>query len=799
MKRFLIIPLLILSFCAFSQDPWDHKGLHRTDSAYGKHTVEGDTANIKPIGQHITTGKYYRLSYWPGSGGTAVTPGGSNGNLQYNNSSAFGGASQINVIGSGTQLKFGTATPFDATTSRLFTTNAFDGVSNEVNGNGYARTWYYDASRATDKKVWEVLNYSDQFMISRVNDANSSRTTHLLLDDAGVALPNGYLNFTTTMGSSGYGIRNNGGTIEVKNNGGSWGPIGTGGGSIASTTNLLKGDGSGNAVAATPGTDYATASGIHYEQAVKYATTAALAANTYNNGTSGVGATLTGNANGAISIDGSTPSVGDRVLVKNESAQANNGIYTVTTVGSGGAAYVLTRATDFDQSAEISEGDAVFVTVGSANSGTSWYQQTSGTITIGTTAVVFVQFNNVAGLADPGSNGIVVRTATNSTTARSIIGTSGKIVVSNQDGTGGNPTINAGSDIVDKTAATTYTAGAKQTFTASGTTAGINIAGVSSDPSSPANGDMWLSTADNTMKGRMGGATKTFVTLEGDQTFTGDNITFNNNITVSGNVTASNVLSSVNVITESTVPGTPAAGKQSFYINSTDHLPHYVNSSGTDVAWNGLLLNVRVLTSGTSYTPTSGTKMVRIRMVGAGGGGGGASGANSSVGAAAGGGSGGYLEKWIFNVSGSYTYSIGTAGTAGANTGGTGGNGGNTTFVNGGTTYTAFGGVGGLGQTAGTALAITVGGDGGAVSTNGDVNSGGSPGANGIRLSGTVGVSGGGAGSQFGGGGKPLNAAGAGVDGSGYGSGGGGALSTANTNRAGGAGKQGVIIIEEFR
>jgi hypothetical protein len=47
----------------------------------------------------------------------------------------------------------------------------------------------------------------------------------------------------------------------------------------------------------------AIASGIHFHEAVELATTAALPANTYNNGTSGVGATLTANANGALSVD----------------------------------------------------------------------------------------------------------------------------------------------------------------------------------------------------------------------------------------------------------------------------------------------------------------------------------------------------------------------------------------------------------------------------------------------------------------------------------------------------------------
>jgi hypothetical protein len=141
----------------------------------------------------------------------------------------------------------------------------------------------------------------------------------------------------------------------------------------------------------------AIASGIHFHEAVNLATTAALPANTYNNGTSGVGATLTGNANGALSVDSTLTTVSERVLVKNEAAGANNGVYTVTQVGSAGTPYILTRATDFDSVGtgvnEIDEGDFFLVTSGTANVNTAWVQQTPPPITIGTTAIVFQQFS----------------------------------------------------------------------------------------------------------------------------------------------------------------------------------------------------------------------------------------------------------------------------------------------------------------------------------------------------------------------------------------------------------------------
>ena len=155
--------------------------------------------------------------------------------------------------------------------------------------------------------------------------------------------------------------------------------------------------------APTSGTDIvnktyadAIASGINFHQSCRLATTTALAANTYNNGTSGVGATLTANANGALSVDSVLVAATNRILVKNEATQANNGVYTVTQTGSAGAPYILTRATDFDSAGtgvdQIDAGDFFLITAGSTLANTSWVQQTPLPITVGTTAIVFLQF-----------------------------------------------------------------------------------------------------------------------------------------------------------------------------------------------------------------------------------------------------------------------------------------------------------------------------------------------------------------------------------------------------------------------
>ena len=141
----------------------------------------------------------------------------------------------------------------------------------------------------------------------------------------------------------------------------------------------------------------AIASGIHFHEAVDLATTAALPANTYNNGTSGVGATLTATGNGVLSVDSTVTVATNRILVKNEVTQANNGVYTVTQVGTVSTPYILTRATDFDTAGtgvdQIDEGDFFLVTSGVVNANTAWVQQTAPPITVGTTAIVFQQFS----------------------------------------------------------------------------------------------------------------------------------------------------------------------------------------------------------------------------------------------------------------------------------------------------------------------------------------------------------------------------------------------------------------------
>jgi hypothetical protein len=216
------------------------------------------------------------------------------------------------------------------------------------------------------------------------------------------------------------------------------------------------------------------AQGLDVKASVKAATTANIAG-TYANGSSGVGATLTVTFQGALSIDGvSVNTIGDRLLVKDQSTAAQNGIYTVTTVGGPGVSPVLTRATDFDVNTEI-PGAFTFVETGTTNQDRGFVCTTDAGATIGTTNITFVQFSsagsftagtgiditsntislatgNVLSLHNLAANGFVVRNGNGTVTNRTIAGTGsaptsqgagygGGITVSNGDGVSGNPTI----------------------------------------------------------------------------------------------------------------------------------------------------------------------------------------------------------------------------------------------------------------------------------------------------------------------------------------------------------------------
>ncbi len=130
------------------------------------------------------------------------------------------------------------------------------------------------------------------------------------------------------------------------------------------------------------------ANGLDVKASVRYASTANVTG-TYDNSAG----TITAGSNGAFSIDGQTPSANDRILLKNQTTATQNGLYRVTTVGSGSAAYVLTRTPDGDEAIEITGGAFVFVEEGTANADNGYVFTHNGTPTLGTTNITVEQFS----------------------------------------------------------------------------------------------------------------------------------------------------------------------------------------------------------------------------------------------------------------------------------------------------------------------------------------------------------------------------------------------------------------------
>lgn len=121
---------------------------------------------------------------------------------------------------------------------------------------------------------------------------------------------------------------------------------------------------------------------------VNLGTVAALPANVYNNGASGVGATLTASGNALLFVDGVAVVAGNRILVKDEVATENNGVYVVVQAGDAGDPYVLIRATDLNVNTQFTNYRTTIISGGTI-SGQTFIQTESSVPTIGTSPVNF--------------------------------------------------------------------------------------------------------------------------------------------------------------------------------------------------------------------------------------------------------------------------------------------------------------------------------------------------------------------------------------------------------------------------
>lgn len=157
--------------------------------------------------------------------------------------------------------------------------------------------------------------------------------------------------------------------------------------SLVGALSITSLDGSVTILASGSTVDLSTSGGSLIRARV--ATAAALPANTYSNGASGVGATLTGLSVGALTIDGVAVALSDVVLVQSEVTQSHNGVYVVTTLGTVGVAYVLTRDPRMNQSGEFTGALVTTGPDGTANKDMTFECTAVSPVTVGTTAITF--------------------------------------------------------------------------------------------------------------------------------------------------------------------------------------------------------------------------------------------------------------------------------------------------------------------------------------------------------------------------------------------------------------------------
>jgi len=354
-------------------------------------TVSGNTAT----GGLLTDSIYYAN----GDPYVFANAGGANTQVQFNDSGSFGGSSSftfnkstgaLTVSGnvstgniSGALGNFTTVTGTLTTSAQPNITSVGTLTSLAVTGNASAGN--ISATNGAFTTVGGTLTTAAQPNVTSLGTLSS-------LDVTGNVTTSANLVTDLIQGrTSGISIRATGTNqnIELR-------PTGTGftdvwGGRIA---NVAAPTASGDA--ATKQYVDEVAQGLDPKGSVVLATASALPSYTYNNGSSGVGATITASSNGALSVDGSTPSADDRILVKDETGgnAPYNGIYVVTTVGDAGTAFVLTRATDFDGApgSEI-PGAFVFVETGSTYADTGWVCTTDAPVTVGSTDITFTQFS----------------------------------------------------------------------------------------------------------------------------------------------------------------------------------------------------------------------------------------------------------------------------------------------------------------------------------------------------------------------------------------------------------------------
>ncbi len=374
----------------------------------------------------------------------------------------------------GTAISLGGSGTITANTTQTLTLGTYLTGTSFNGGTAVTATVDATTTNTANKVVARDTNgsFSANIITATLSGAATSATTADTVTTA--AQPNitsvGTLTSATVTGNVAAGNLTTTGVLSVTGTG-----VSSIAGNLDMTSNTII-----NLATPTNANDAATkqyvddvAQGLHTHDSCNAATQTTLASIsggtvTYNNGSSGVGATLT-TTGSYTTIDGVTLSNGMRILVKNEANAAHNGIYDRTSTT------VLTRSTDFDTPTEMAGGDFTFVTAGTLYDNTGWVM-TDPVTTVGTTAVNWVQFSGAGtytagtGLTLTGSQFSVNASQTQVTS----VGTLGSLAVTGNANVGN---LNATTAVVASTLTSNVATGtAPLTVTSTTRVANLNVA-----------------------------------------------------------------------------------------------------------------------------------------------------------------------------------------------------------------------------------------------------------------------------------------------------------------------------------
>ena len=364
------------------------------------------------IGNNATTGGSLKLKEGTNNGTHHVqlkSPNALSGNVEFTLPSADGSADQfLKTNGSGT-LSFGsvsttfnisadTGTDDPFNTGETLTFTGGEGIDTTVSNNTITIA---GEDATTSNKGIASFNSNDFSTSSGAVSIKSGGVSNAQLANNSVTIGSDSislggtqtdLNGITSLDVDNITVDTN--TISTTNSNGNLILEPNGTGTVTVPSGYESRTGFGNDSLVNKSYVDAVANGLDVKKSVRVATTGNLAGS-YNNGNG----TITASSNGAISIDGVSLSADDRVLVKDQTNQVENGFYKVTTVGSGSAVFVLTRTPDGDEADELTGGAFTFVEEGTANADNGYVASHNGTPTVGTTNITFEQFSGAGQIA----------------------------------------------------------------------------------------------------------------------------------------------------------------------------------------------------------------------------------------------------------------------------------------------------------------------------------------------------------------------------------------------------------------